>query len=62
MIWRHVNQKLGIRQGQLGVASQNKRTSHPGNMKWAVPRCFRPSAVTMGRHTPSISPRIASKS
>ena len=61
MIWRHVNQNLGIRQGQLGAASQNKRTSHPGNMKCAVPRCFRPSSVTMGRHTPSISPPIRSE-
>jgi hypothetical protein len=32
MAWRHVNQKLVIRQGQLVMASEYKRTSHPGNI------------------------------
>jgi hypothetical protein len=33
MVGRHVNQNLGIRQGQLVVASQCRRKSHPGNIE-----------------------------
>ena len=33
MARRHVNENQVIRQGQLAVASQSKRKSHPGNIE-----------------------------
>ena len=62
MAWRHVNQNQGIRQGQLAVASQHKRTSHPGNIESALdPKGYDQARSRMGRHTPSISPPILSE-
>ena len=45
MVGRHVNQNLGIRQGQLGVASQNHENQPSGQHK------ERPSSILKKRLT-----------
>jgi hypothetical protein len=64
MVGRHVNQIVGIRQGQLGDASQNPETSHPGNIKNALrpfSEAFDLTWSQLRRHTPSISPQMISE-